>query len=610
MYSLILSLALLGPPDDDVLVILLDDVGKDLLAAYSAPDPAFTPNIDLLAAQGRVYDRAYANPLCAPSRACMHTGRYGFRTGLGATPGPFDPHELSASEECMPEFLLPGENASFQYYNKWHLAYSNGTLATDDHPLDACGFERFFGHLGNVGSEATVPGTDHYFWRAVDVTASDDEVSILNGYAASNFTEAFWATSVCKDQLVSSLNALPLNRRAVYIWSPVAPHTPFQAPPVTLVSPATAASVGAPPALAGAGEERAYGLAMIEALDSVIGEALAEISQARLDRLTIFVMGDNGTAKKVVHPSLNSDHAKGTLYELGIGVPLIVWGQAAAFPGTRDNSLVHIVDLPATISELVGTPYTGGEDSVSFHSTYALNQHGPRQTVFAERFEPNGGTTVASVRAMVGARYKLIWTAGASGTDEELYDLLLDPQEATDLLPGPLTPQQRSAYRSLKSELDDLLGISETFCDSSDGSLTSCPCANPGDPDTGCEIQQGTGGVGLDLVGQQTAPFNRATLTASGFPNATTPAAIVIRAGTIDSASPVVFGDGLRCVGVPLVRLGATFAAGGTSIHTFGHGAMAALGTHYYQVWFRNVPIMFCDPAAAFNLSSGRTILW
>jgi len=89
------------------------------------------------------------------------------------------------------------------------------------------------------------------------------------------------------------------------------------------------------------------------------------------------------------------------------------------------------------------------------------------------------------------------------------------------------------------------------------------------------------------------------------------PTAIVIRSDALDPAAPVAFGDGLRCVAAsPLVRLAATTAAGGASTHTFGHGAVAGSGTFYYQLWFRNTPIMFCDPTAAFNLSSGRTLTW
>jgi hypothetical protein len=148
-----------------------------------------------------------------------------------------------------------------------------------------------------------------------------------------------------------------------------------------------------------------------------------------------------------------------------------------------------------------------------------------------------------------------------------------------------------------------------SFCDDADGSLASCPCA-AGTPESGCDIAQGTGGVALDVVAQETSPINRATLSGTGFPSMGTPASIVIRAGALDTAAPVVFGDGLRCVGTPIVRLGAAFATGGTSTHTFGHGAMAGTGDNVYQLWFRNTPISYCDPAAAFNLSNGRTLAW
>jgi len=148
------------------------------------------------------------------------------------------------------------------------------------------------------------------------------------------------------------------------------------------------------------------------------------------------------------------------------------------------------------------------------------------------------------------------------------------------------------------------------FCDAADGSLSSCPCANPGDPLTGCDIAQATGGVRLDVSQQNTSPQNRATLIGTGFPAATLPSAVMIRAGQLDPAAPIVFGDGLRCVGSSVVRLAATTAIAGVSQHTLGHGTGAGAGTFYYQLWFRNTPISFCDPTAAFNLSNGRTLVW
>jgi endonuclease I len=150
---------------------------------------------------------------------------------------------------------------------------------------------------------------------------------------------------------------------------------------------------------------------------------------------------------------------------------------------------------------------------------------------------------------------------------------------------------------------------STSFCDDGDGSLASCPCANPGNPGSGCDLPQGTGGVELTVVLQETAPQNRATVQGTGFPVASLPAVVVIRGTGLDPAAPVVFGDGLRCVSTPLVRLGADIAIGGLSRNSFGHGAAAGGGTFYYQLWFRSQPATFCTPDA-FNLSNGRTLDW
>ena len=147
----------------------------------------------------------------------------------------------------------------------------------------------------------------------------------------------------------------------------------------------------------------------------------------------------------------------------------------------------------------------------------------------------------------------------------------------------------------------------QPFCDGSDLALSDCPCGNPGLDDSGCDIQQATGGVKLIVTSQDTVNTS-ASLLARGFPGTATPTSIILRGTELDPAGPVVFGDGLRCVGVPVVRLAATFATSGQATHDFGHGAGA--GTFYYQSWFRNTPAMFCDPAAAFNLSNGVSLLW
>jgi len=139
------------------------------------------------------------------------------------------------------------------------------------------------------------------------------------------------------------------------------------------------------------------------------------------------------------------------------------------------------------------------------------------------------------------------------------------------------------------------------------GSDVDCPCANGGASDTGCDIAQSTGGVRLETVSlvPDGAGGGSAVLRGVGYPTGSFPTVVGLR-----SASPglAVFGDGLLCVTPPVVRFGAATAVGGVSQHTVGHGVGA--GTFYYQLWFRNTPIGFCDLTAAFNTSNGLQAVW
>jgi hypothetical protein len=144
-----------------------------------------------------------------------------------------------------------------------------------------------------------------------------------------------------------------------------------------------------------------------------------------------------------------------------------------------------------------------------------------------------------------------------------------------------------------------------TFCDGSDGALGSCPCANGGTPVSGCDNTGSTGGVQAAVTAFNPGLF-QAAITCTGFPATGAPTAILLR-GTSLLGAPIVFGDGLRCVDVPVVRLAASTASGGTSVHTFGHGVGG--GDYHYQAWYRSTPAMYCTPGA-FNTSNGVTLSW
>src|SRR5205814_3522969 len=71
----------------NILLIIADDYGVDSSSLYNSTNTGAqlppTPNIASLASNGVTFTRACANPVCSPTRACLLTGQFSFRTGVG-----------------------------------------------------------------------------------------------------------------------------------------------------------------------------------------------------------------------------------------------------------------------------------------------------------------------------------------------------------------------------------------------------------------------------------------------------------------------------------------------------------------------------------------------
>ena len=88
----------------NILVIIADDLGVDQVGVYGeGTSPAPTPIIDGLASSGVLFRNAWANPTCSPTRSCIMTGRYGYRTGVGQVGV-----RLDLAETSLPELLGRG----------------------------------------------------------------------------------------------------------------------------------------------------------------------------------------------------------------------------------------------------------------------------------------------------------------------------------------------------------------------------------------------------------------------------------------------------------------------------------------------------------------------
>lgn len=66
------------------MLVLADDMNKNTIGIYGNKD-AKTPNIDLLASQGMLFNSCYtATAMCAPTRTLLYTGLYPIRSGVYA----------------------------------------------------------------------------------------------------------------------------------------------------------------------------------------------------------------------------------------------------------------------------------------------------------------------------------------------------------------------------------------------------------------------------------------------------------------------------------------------------------------------------------------------
>ena len=143
-----------------------------------------------------------------------------------------------------------------------------------------------------------------------------------------------------------------------------------------------------------------------------------------------------------------------------------------------------------------------------------------------------------------------------------------------------------------------------------DGSGAACPCGNTSavGANEGCVSSLGVGGK---LVGSGFASLvsDSIVLSGSGMPNSN---ALYFQGTTQIGAA---FGDGVRCAGGTVIRLGTKLNSAGASqypapgdLSVSVRGNITAPGVRNYQAWYRNAAA-FCT-ASTFNLTNGVSVTW
>jgi arylsulfatase A-like enzyme len=408
----------------NIMLIIADDLGAADSGPYGAKGVR-TPHLDRLAREGMRFTQAFNTcSSCSPSRASIITGRY--------------PHSTGAEMLHMP---LPKEQITFVEKLK---AAGYWTAAAGKWHLGPQIMDRF-----DVVKSA--PG--------IRPTASDDGSGCTG-----------W---------VPILRERPQDK-PFFLWlASIDPHRPYF--PDTLPEPHQPNEASVPPYLPDTAVTRAD-LATyydeIGRLDSYVGKVLAELErQGVMDQTAVFFITDNGRP---------FPRCKGTVYDSGIQSPLLVRWPGRVPAGSSCRSLVSTVDLAPTLLALAGLPALPSFQGRSFASLLLQDSATPfRERIFAEH---NWHDYAACERAVRTERFKYIrnYWPDLPGTPvendnptilemrrrrdlgtltaaqmngfikprpaEELYDVLADPDELSNLAADP---RQAEVLSRLRHWLDE-----------------------------------------------------------------------------------------------------------------------------------------------------------
>jgi arylsulfatase A-like enzyme len=387
----------------NILLIIADDMGIDSTPGFGInEDLPSTPTLDSLREKGLSFTNCWAAPQCSPTRAAIMSGKYGIKTGVMRPPLILDTSHTSLFTKIKEQSIT---DYSMGLIGKWHIGGS-GT-SNYSHPKDS-GVPYYEGVF-------TSQVDDYYNWTKVNSEENEEQV---NEYVTAHLTNN--AISWIDDQT-----------KPWFLWlAHVAPHAPFQTPPegTYTTSPTN---------------NRTTYLSMVESMDYEINRLLESMDDDTLENTVIIFIGDNGTPGQANNFWPNG-HAKSSIYEGGIRVPLIITGKSVERVNEVEASLVQATDLHATILELAGVQLLGGTDnSLSLKPALSFENQVSKKINYTDYESSN-----TELWATRNETYKLIEDENGR---EEFYNIFTDIKEETNLI-GNLTTEQETIKMMLQQE--------------------------------------------------------------------------------------------------------------------------------------------------------------
>lgn len=427
----------------NVLFIAIDDLRPEL-ACYGQSE-IHSPNIDRLAREGLLFERAYCQQaVCSPSRTSLLTGLRPDATGV---------HNLTTHfRENIPEVVtLPQYFKTQGYHTEWWGKIYHA---------------RLFDSLSWTTQGLTFEPAAN--WRAY-VLEENNRIAESRGGRGPAFEKAdvpdnAYPDGKIADRAIASLRSLSQSRQPFFLAVGfLKPHLPFNAPsrywdlydPSTIRIPAFQSLPAGAPALAGhnSGELRAYagipgeGLltekqsvelihgyrACVSYTDAQVGRLLDELRRTGLDRNTIVILwGDHGW--KLGEYGMWVKH---TNFEYDTHAPLIVRKPGAEGVGKSTRALVEFVDIYPSLCEMAGLPVPRNLPGRSFAPLLDRPDQKWKTAAFSQY--PRGGDIMGY--SMRTDRYRFTrWQKRADPEKivaYELYDLENDPQGLVNIAERP-----------------------------------------------------------------------------------------------------------------------------------------------------------------------------
>jgi arylsulfatase A-like enzyme len=343
----------------NILVIWGDDIGIHNISAYNLGVMGYhTPNIDRIAREGALFTDAYAQQSCTAGRASFILGQHPFRTGLLTVGLPGSPQGIPDWAPTIADLLKQQGYTSGQF-GKNHLGDNNNRLPT------VHGFDEFFGNLYHLNAEEE-PET-YYYPKDPAFKANFGPRGVLHSWATDKddtTTEPRWG-KVGKQKIEDTG---PLTRERMpgideelfagatkFMDKAVSDKKPFFVWFCTTRMHVWTHLKKSSDGVTGIG---LYPDGMVEH-DAMVGEMLKKLDELGIADNTIVIYGTDNGAETATWPDggITPFHGeKGTTWEGGFRVPMVVRWPGVIKPGTIINDIFSQEDWMPTLLAAAGEP--------------------------------------------------------------------------------------------------------------------------------------------------------------------------------------------------------------------------------------------------------------